>query len=162
MSPAEVRAVENLTPLKPGDKLETGRTYYAKILLTGMEALFGKATDVAEKLSAAGIKGVLVSTSPIDDVPDREKFPSGSTFWARGVWGAGDKQLGGGALPTQVKALWRSEAPALDADKVKALAPAPGPAAKSGPTLKELLLVGGAIYLLRKGRGRRLLARFAR
>jgi hypothetical protein len=156
MSPAELKAVEQMQLLKAGDKLEKGRTYYGKIQLTGLESMFGTAPDVAAKITAAGFVGVMVSAQPIDDVPDRAPFPSGSTFWARGVWEGAEKTLGGGAVPSQIKAIWRSEAPEVDPAEIKSKTPAL-PARAEGPTLKQLLLVGGAIYLLRRGRGRRLL-----
>jgi hypothetical protein len=159
MSPADLKAVQTLKLLAPGDKLEKGRTYYAKILLTGMEAMFGSASAIAEKVTAAGFVGVLVSAQPIDDVPDRAPYPSGSTYWARGVWGGDDKQLGGGAVPSQIRAIWESEAPHLDPAKIKSTAPTVQPGASTGPTLKQLMIFGAGVYLLRKGRGRRLLGR---
>ncbi len=157
MSPAELKTVKPLNAVTPSDKLEHGITYYAKILLTGLEAMFGKPADIAAKLNQAGFVGVLVSTQPIDDVPDRAPFASGSTYWARGVWGGQQKQLGGGAIPSQVKALWRSDDPPLDVSKVAPSTPVPG--AAGGPSAKTLLLLFGGLYLLRKGRGRRLLGR---
>jgi hypothetical protein len=111
MSP-ELKVVDALTVVHSGDKLEPGRTYYAKIQLTGLESVFGSEKDVAAKLGGAGFGGVLVQKTPIDEVPDRQPFKTGTTYWARGVWNGGERAA---AWPSQVKAVWSSNGQPVDA-----------------------------------------------
>jgi hypothetical protein len=162
MSPADLKVVQGLSVVHSGDKLEPGRTYYAKIQLTGLESAFGTEKDVAEKLGAAGFGGVLVQKTPIDDVPDRAPFSAGTTYWGRGVW-KGDARAA--AWPSQVKAVWSSTGEPVDA---AALAKLPhgaaqtagkSPGAAAAWTTRDVALAFGLWYAWTN---RRKISRFVR
>jgi hypothetical protein len=98
--------------------LQPGVAYYAKIQLTGAEAAFGTASDVAEKFGSLGFTSITIwDPSNVPAVfPDRTAFPTGDTYWARGTY-SGKPQTAG--LPPELKRVW------IDDPKSQP-APAPG------------------------------------
>jgi hypothetical protein len=88
-------------------ELIAGADYIAKVVLHGLESMFGTADAVKGKLEGIGFGGVVVQKTPFGDLPGERPAPDGSTFWARGRWmKAGVTK----ALPSQVTRVWRDEA----------------------------------------------------
>lgn len=85
--------------------LQSGATYYAKIQLTGAEATFGTASDVAEKFGSLGFTSITIwDTSNVPAIfPDRAAFSSGDTYWARGSYSGSARAVG---LPSEIKRVW--------------------------------------------------------
>lgn len=84
--------------------LRPSATYYAKIQLTGMEASFGSASDVAEKLSGLFSSVSVWDASNVPTIfPDRAAYANGATFWARGVYSGAAKTV---APPEELKRVW--------------------------------------------------------
>lgn len=84
-------------PAGGGIELTAGQTYEAQIKLTGLEATFGTAAAVKNKLQAAGFRDVSVTDN------------KGGNFQARGTWARATTRA---ALPAQVKAVRLAREPA--------------------------------------------------
>jgi hypothetical protein len=95
-------------PLCPPIQLHPGKTYFARLHLSGLEKTFASHANIAEKLEAVGFRLVCVWMNPAE----LAEFPS-STMpagvlakkgpFAAGVWAAAEQAA---ALPEQVVEVW--------------------------------------------------------
>lgn len=154
--------MSSLNELSSPALLTHGATYYARLVLMGLESTFGTSGAVRSKLEALGFASVDVWTDAPAIIPDKSKAADGSTYFARGVW---SRDTTTKAMPHQVTHAWvdAETLPPQEAEHAQAASPpvevAPEepahvepPEPEPHPLSGDVVLIALALLYIARGR----------